>query len=200
MGEHYFSAQPTVPDRRRTLLVQLAGRRLTVQTASGVFCPDRLDQGTAVLLGHAPPPPAAGDLLDLGCGWGPIALTLGLLSPEADVWALDTNQRALELTRTNAETAGAIRVRAVLPDAVPGQLRFAAIWSNPPVRVGKAALHALLVRWLPRLDAGGTAYLVVQKNLGADSLHRWLETGLAGYVTDRYASDKGFRILRVARA
>lgn len=199
MGEHYFSARPQAAQRRRSLSVELAGRRLTLDTDAGVFCPDRVDQGTAVLLRHVPQPPSTGNLLDLGCGWGPIALSLGLLSPSADVWAIDINERALELTRANAEAAGIGRLEALLPDAVPADLRFVAIWSNPPIRVGKAALHDLLLRWLPRLEGGGAAYLVVQKNLGADSLHRWLQSTLREYATDRYASDKGFRILRTAR-
>lgn len=201
MGEHYFTAQPQTAERARELSVHLAGRRLLVRTASGVFCPDRVDQGTAVLLSHAPAPPETGNLLDLGCGWGPIALTLALRSPAADVWAVDSNERALELMRTNAATAGASRVRPALPDEVPATLRFAAIWANPPIRVGKAALHALLLRWLPSLEAGAAAYLVVQRNLGSDSLHRWLEQTLPeGYATDRFASDKGYRVLRVLRS
>jgi 16S rRNA G1207 methylase RsmC len=74
-------------------------------------------------------------------------------------------------------------------------VRFAAIYSNPPVRVGKAALHDLLLKWLPRLKPGGRAYLVVQRNLGADSLATWLAT--QGYQVGRLKSKKGYRILEV---
>jgi 16S rRNA G1207 methylase RsmC len=198
--EHYFSAQPAAPDERRTLHVRLAGRDAEVQTARGVFSADRLDLGTSVLLREVPDPPDGGDLLDLGCGWGPVALTMARLAPHARVWAVDVNERALDLVRRNAEALGLPGVRAATPDEVPDDVRFAAIWSNPPIRVGKEALHALLRRWLPRLDDGASAYLVVQRNLGADSLHRWLEAELGPALrTARAGSAKGFRVLRVTR-
>jgi 16S rRNA (guanine1207-N2)-methyltransferase len=198
-GEHYFTAQPAASTQRRTLEVELAGRRLSVVTAGGVFSPDRVDSGTQVLLREAPPPPVHGTFLDLGCGWGPVALSLGLLAPAATVYAVDVNERALELTRANAATAGLPNVRAAPPDEVPPDVRFDLIWSNPPIRVGKQALHGLLTAWLPRLTDAGEAYLVVQKNLGADSLQRWLRESL-GLPCDRVAVSKGFRILRVSRA
>ena len=95
---------------------------------------------------------------------------------------------------------GVVNLNAVLPDDVPDDVEFAAIWSNPPIRIGKAELHALLRRWLPRLGAGATAWLVVQKNLGADSLHRWLADDLGdGWHVERAASSKGFRVLAVTR-
>jgi 16S rRNA G1207 methylase RsmC len=202
MTDHYFSAEPTAPQRERELRVRLAGRDVGVLTAGGVFSADRLDLGTSVLLREAPAPPADGDLLDLGCGWGPLALTLGLLSPAARVWAVDVNPRARELTGRNASRLGLGKVRAVAPDEVPEQVRFAAIWSNPPIRVGKEQLHAILARWLPRLAEGAQAHLVVQRNLGADSLHRWLAEQLAatdGWRVERAGSAKGFRVLRVSR-
>lgn len=197
-GEHYFTARPASPDERRTLVVHLAGRDVEVETAGGVFSPDHVDHATRILLDHVPEPPTAGDLLDLGCGWGPITLDLALRSPDARVWAVDVNERALDLVRRNAEHAGATHVRAVAPDDVPADVRFTAIWSNPPIRVGKPALHALLAHWLPRLVPGGAAHLVVGKNLGADSLQRWLADELARRAdVERVATAKGFRVLRV---
>jgi 16S rRNA G1207 methylase RsmC len=198
--EHYFSADPATPDERRLLRVALVGREVIVETAPGVFCPDRVDLGTSVLLRHAPDPPEHGNLLDLGCGWGPISLALGLLSPSAHVWAVDVNARALELVRHNAARLGVESLTAVVPDEVPADVQFDAIWSNPPIRVGKEALHTLLQRWLPRLTQTGAAYLVVQKNLGADSLHRWLAEDVAGMACRRLASAKGYRVLEVTRA
>lgn len=199
-GDHYFSARPTGDLVPRTISVRLAGREVEVTTAGGVFSPDRLDTGTGVLLSSVPAPPPGGDLLDVGCGWGPIALTMALESPHATVWAVDVNERSLELTRRNAEALGLDNVRAVLPDEVPDDIVFRAVWSNPPIRVGKNELHALLERWLPRLDAGSDAWLVVQRNLGADSLHRWLQAELGDAVTVlRAATGKGYRVLRVRR-
>ncbi len=197
-GEHYFTSRPISLGDVRPLHVRLVGRSVTVQTAPGVFSPDRLDIGTAVLLDTVPPPPLAGALLDLGCGWGPLALTMGLLSPGAAVYAVDVNERALDLTRRNAVALGLTSVHACLPDQVPPDLRFATIWSNPPIRVGKAALHEQLRGWLARLERQGTAYLVVQKHLGADSLHRWITSEL-GMPCARIASARGFRVLAVTR-
>jgi len=194
--DHYFTAQPASPDERRLLRVWLAGRDVEVETAGGIFSPDHVDLGTRVLLDHVPAPPTEGDLLDLGCGWGPIALTLALQSPGARVWAVDVNERALDLTRRNAERLGVTNLRAVTPDRVPEDVVFATIWSNPPIRVGKDALHAMLRLWLGRRAPGGEAHLVVGKNLGADSLQRWIAAEL-GVAVERTASAKGFRVLAV---
>ena len=196
-GDHYFSAEPASAAERRSLDLDLAGRAVTVSVSGGVFSPGGLDKGTAVLLDSVPDPPDAGTFLDLGCGWGPIALTMALLSPAAAVWAVDVNERALALTRDNAAALGLGGVRSVTPEQVPTEVRFDLIWSNPPIRVGKAALHGMLRTWLPRLAPGGSAYLVVSKNLGADSLQRWIGTEL-GLDCHRAASSKGFRILVVS--
>jgi 16S rRNA (guanine1207-N2)-methyltransferase len=197
-GEHYFSASPGSDFKERSITVHLAGADRTVTTAGGVFSPERLDAGTRVLLDTVPVPPDGGNLLDLGCGWGPVALSLGLTSPEATVWAVDVNERALELVRRNASALGLRNVNAALPDGIPDDARFATIWSNPPIRVGKAELHAMLLRWLPRLEPGASAWLVVQRNLGSDSLHRWLEEALPeGFTVERAASSKGYRVLAV---
>jgi 16S rRNA (guanine1207-N2)-methyltransferase len=196
--EHYFTAEPAGDAERRPLRVHLAGRDVDVEVARGIFSPGGLDKGTAVLLEEAPDPPAAGTFLDLGCGWGPIALTLGLRSPSATVWALDVNERALDLCRRNAAALGLDGVHAVTADGIPAEVRFDLIWSNPPIRVGKRALHELLRTWLARLSPGGTAYLVVAKNLGSDSLRRWVEVEL-GMPCTRRASSRGFRVLEVGR-
>src|SRR4051812_4688467 len=199
---HYFTPRPGTPAGRAVVPVRLAGREVEVVTAAGVFSGDRVDLGTRVLLREAPQPPASGTLLDLGCGWGPLALTLGLLSPAATVWAVDVNERALELTRENAQRLGIRSLRPARPQDVPDGVRFDAIWSNPPIRIGKKALHALLLSWLPRLNPGAQAHLVVQRNLGADSLHAWLTHALAERAdVARAGSAKGYRVLRVtARA
>ncbi|KNX36822.1 class I SAM-dependent methyltransferase [Luteipulveratus halotolerans] len=198
--DHYFTAQPASAEERRTITVPLAGRSRPVEVARGIFSPDRIDQGTSVLLQHAPAPPEAGTFLDLGCGWGPIALTLALRSPAATVWAVDVNERALDLARRNAISLGLNGVRATTADDVPAGTTFDLIWSNPPIRVGKAVLHELMRTWLPRLAPGGSAYLVVQRNLGSDSLQKWLVAELGdGYDVSRLTSVKGFRILHVRR-
>ncbi|ROQ54414.1 16S rRNA m(2)G 1207 methyltransferase [Rathayibacter sp. PhB152] len=199
-AEHYFTSTPDGDLRPRRISARIAGRDLEVTTAGGVFSPGHVDLGTRVLLDAVPDAPASGDLLDLGCGWGPISLALALGSPDARVWAVDVNQRALELVRRNCADLGVTNVNAVLPEDVPEDVRFAAVWSNPPIRVGKAELHALLERWLPRLEADAEAWLVVQRNLGADSLLTWLTETFEGRLeVDRISSAKGFRVIRTTR-
>jgi 16S rRNA (guanine1207-N2)-methyltransferase len=197
-ADHYFSADPATPAHSRQIDIDVAGRRLRLESSTGVFSAGRLDLGTGLLLRKAPMPDPGTDgaLLDLGCGYGPIAVTLALAAPRATVYAVDVNRRALDLTRANAATAGAANVVVTEPDAVPGDVRFSQIWSNPPIRVGKQELHTLLATWLPRLAPHGTAWLVVARNLGADSLQGWLTT--QGWPAERHASGKGYRVLRVA--
>ncbi|MBP1303110.1 MULTISPECIES: class I SAM-dependent methyltransferase [unclassified Curtobacterium] len=199
-NEHYFSANPSSEARERQVHVTLAGRSLTLSTAAGVFSPDGVDRGTRVLLGSVPPPAPEGDLLDIGCGWGPIAITMALESPDARVWGVDVNERVLGLAQRNAVAAGVSNVTVGLPDELPADLRFRTIWSNPPIRVGKDELHAILLTWLPRLEVGGDAWLVVSKDLGGDSLQRWLGDALGdGFAVSRATTDKGFRVIRVRR-
>ncbi len=199
---HYFSPDVPAASEPREIDVVLRGRRVTVRTDRGVFSGDRLDPGTAVLLGTVPDPPPTGTFLDLGCGWGPVALALAQAAPQARVLAVDVNPRALELTHRNAADLGCSGVETVEPEALLARepdLALDLVWSNPPIRVGKPALHAMLATWLPRLAPGGSAYLVVSKNLGADSLQRWVVDQL-GQATERVASSKGFRVLRVDAA
>jgi len=192
---HYFEARPEVPSSPRTVRLKTADLDLVLEADRGVFGARAVDLGTTVLLKEAPPPPQKGDILDLGAGYGPIAIALARRAPQATVWAVDVNQRALELARRNAERNFSPNVAVKEPDQVPPDVRFAAIYSNPPVRVGKAPLHDLLLKWLPRLEPDGVAYLVVQRNLGADSLATWLIE--KGYPTTRLKSKKGYRILEV---
>ncbi|MBD3757154.1 MULTISPECIES: class I SAM-dependent methyltransferase [Microbacterium] len=199
-SDHYFSASPSSAENLRRIRVTLGGRSGEVTTAGGVFSPDHVDTGTAVLLANTPPPPPGGHLLDLGCGWGPIALSLAVQSPHATVWAVDVNERALDLVRRNAAEWGVDNINAVLPDDVPDSVRLRSIRSNPPIRVGKHELHGLLERWIPRLDERGDAWLVVQRNLGSDSLQRWLAATFDdGYSVARAATGRGFRVLKVRR-
>jgi len=173
----------------------MAGRQVELETDSGVFSARRLDPGTGVLLRHLGPVPPEGVLLDLGCGYGPLAVALALAAPASVVWAVDTNQRAVELTRRNAAALGLDNLRAGGAGDVGGEMRFAGMWSNPPIRIGKPALHGLLTTWLDRLALGARARLVVQKHLGSDSLARWLEA--EGYPTERVVSENAYRVLEV---
>lgn len=194
---HYFSERPETGSRPGSVDLVLPDLHLRLETDTGVFSPDRVDVGTRALLESVPPPPQEGDLLDLGCGYGPIALTMASRAPGATVWAVDVNRRSLELTERNAQAARLYKVRPVHVDEVPDDVKFRAIWSNPAIRIGKPALHEMLTRWLTRLTPDGVAYLVVQKHLGSDSLQRWL--GEQGWQASREASRAAYRILKVTR-
>jgi 16S rRNA G1207 methylase RsmC len=196
--EHYFSADPSVPFTRVPVSATVWGCELSLVTGSGVFAQGRLDIGTSILFRETEPP-AAGRVLDLGCGYGVIGLAIAAAVPDARVTAVDVNARAVLLANENAASLGvADRYAASLPDEVAADAEFDEIWSNPPIRIGKQALHELLLAWLPRLAPGGRAVMVVGKNLGADSLQRWL--GEQGWPTTRLASAKGFRVLETTRA
>jgi 16S rRNA G1207 methylase RsmC len=197
-ASQYFSEQPSGPEVRRKITVRVWGRELTLITANGVFAADGLDRGTAVLLRASPIPQGNPRILDLGCGYGPIAMALAVHCPGALVDAVDVNERALALCRDNAEALGVDdRVRVLRPEDVDPDTRYDEIWSNPPIRIGKQNLHELLLTWLARLAPDGVARLVVSKNLGADTLQRWLVE--QSYACERAASAKGFRVLVVRR-
>jgi 16S rRNA (guanine1207-N2)-methyltransferase len=202
VSSQYFAEQPAAAHRPGTVHVVLPDLHLALATDSGVFSPGRLDPGTRFLLEDAPAPPADGDLLDLGCGYGPLSLVLATRAPAARVWAVDVNRRAIDLCERNAGRAGLTNVCCVPvgesgPDSAPLPARYDLIWSNPPIRIGKPALHAVLTSWLGRLAPGAAAYLVVQRHLGSDSLQRWLEQ--TGWTAVRFAARAGYRILEVRR-
>lgn len=192
---HYFDDDPSVASEPVVIDVMLPDTAFVLETDRGVFSRGHVDTGTNLLLRAALPLASTGHLLDLGAGAGPIALAMARRSPQATVWAVDVNSRARDLCSRNAERNGIANLRAARPDDVPPEIRFASIWSNPPVRIGKPAMRALLLEWLARLDDRGSAALVVQKHLGADSLQRWLQ--LEGHPTNRVASKAGFRLLSV---
>ena len=197
---HYFASSPDGPLVTREITVNLNGNKTKVLTAGGIFSPEHIDQGTQVLLTHIENANPSGNFLDIGCGWGPIALALALHSPKATIYAIDVNERSLELTKMNSEKLGITNIIVCKPEEVPQEIQFDEIWSNPPIRVGKAVLHEILELWLNKLVSGGTARLVVQKNLGSDSLHKWLvEKFSPEFESTRVDTSKTFRVLKVSR-
>jgi len=197
---HYFASSPEGPLVTREITVNLNGNKTQVLTAGGIFSPEHIDQGTQVLLTHLEAANPTGTFLDIGCGWGPIALALALQSPKAKIYAIDVNERSLQLTKMNAEKLGISNIIVCKPEDVPQEIMFDEIWSNPPIRVGKKVLHEILNVWIKKLVQGGTARLVVQKNLGSDSLHKWLmEEFSPEFDSTRIDSSKTFRVLKVSK-
>ncbi|XCB30353.1 methyltransferase [Arcanobacterium hippocoleae] len=201
MSEHYFSAETQSPAIEKSVNILIRDREYQVTTMPGVFSHDGIDKGTAVFLRKVPLTtlPEFPKVLDLGCGWGPISLALGTAYPQADLFAVDVNERALELCKMNLAAAG-LKGEVVCEPELAARFmqdgtRLDLIWSNPPIRIGKAELHQLLLRWLSLLAPNGTAYFVVQKNLGADSLSKWLKS--QGYIAEKIGSAKGFRVIEV---
>ncbi len=210
VNEHYFSSheEPAASEADidfgslRDVSVHARGHHLKLKTADRVFSADRLDLGTEQLLNKAPALPGSGTFLDLGCGWGAVAVVMAIEVPDATVWAVDVNHRALALTKLNAKESGAknivtLEANKALTRARDEGIRFDVIWSNPPVRIGKTAMREMLLQWLDLLSTDGAAYFVVNRHLGADSLVTWLAT--QGFQASRIASRKGFRILQVTR-
>ncbi len=195
-NDHYFSANPTSSGAKRQVDLYLDDMALTLETDRSMFSPERIDPGTHFLLAQAPrDAEPSSRIADVGCGYGPIACCLARRHPRSEVIAVDINHRALDLCKRNAAALQLHNLTVVHADHLDPAARFDQIWSNPPIRIGKPALHELMIQWLNRLNAHGVAYFVVNKNLGADSLQRWLDS--LGYTTTRLGSRQAYRILEV---
>lgn len=193
--EHYFSSDPAAPKKTVSVLIQVGGTSIELEAASGTFSSSKLDAGTAVLLKQEEHFPKDGNVLDVGCGWGPIGLSIAAVASKCNVFGVDINQRSIEQSNLNSTNLGLTNYSAMHSRDLPEDLRFSAIWSNPPIRVGKKVLHELMETYIPRLEPGGKAMLVVQKNLGADSFQRWLSTRFPEAEVTRVATDKGYRVI-----
>ena len=198
--QHYFSEQPQTQTTSHQVEFELEGKAFNLTAASGTFSSTRLDAGTKVLLNESEFFPESGTILDIGCGWGPISIAIAALRPDTTVLGLDVNARSLELAASNASTLGLQNFKAVRASDIAEDQTFDGIWSNPPIRVGKAVLHGLMQTWLPKLNPGASAMLVVQKQLGAESFQKWLETSFEGFEVARHSIDKGYRVIRVTNS
>jgi 16S rRNA (guanine1207-N2)-methyltransferase len=198
--QHYFSEQPQTDAKTHSVEFELEGTVFNLTAASGTFSSTRLDSGTRVLLKESALFPDSGTVLDIGCGWGPISLAVATLRPETEVFGLDVNSRSLELAQANAAALKLKNFKAVRAEQIPNELLFDGIWSNPPIRVGKAVLHQLMRTWIPRLKPGASAMLVVQKQLGAESFQKWLAESFTEFDVAKQSIDKGYRVIRVTNS
>ena len=198
--QHYFSEQPQTDAKTHSVEFELEGTVFNLTAASGTFSSTRLDSGTRVLLKESALFPDSGTVLDIGCGWGPISLAVATLRPGTEVFGLDVNSRSLELAQANAAALKLKNFKAVRAEQIPDELLFDGIWSNPPIRVGKAVLHQLMQTWIPRLKPGASAMLVVQKQLGAESFQKWLSETFTEFDVAKQSIDKGYRVIRVTNS
>ena len=195
---HYFNRKPETPSKRQTMEVELAGSKLKVLTDRGVFSSAGVDKGTQVLLKHTELVAMSGTVMDLGAGWGAISISLARSNPDLEVLAIEINSRAIELIEANAELLNLQNIKTLQLSQVQNE-SIDQIWSNPPIRIGKPALHELLIESFTKLKKGGEAFLVVQKHLGADSLAKWLEQE-QNHRVQKIDNSKGFRVFRVTKA
>ena len=191
---HYFDEQTDTPSSPIVVDVTLPDTAFTMETDRGVFSHGHLDTATSLLLPNRDSDRRGGKPARPGMRGRPHRVDDGPTVTGRDRVG---DRRQPAGTRTlpprNAERNGIRSIRVAHPDEVPAGVTFETIWSNPPIRIGKAALHELLVTWMRRLTPDGRASLVVQKHLGADSLQKWL--GAQGWIFDRTASKAGFRVL-----
>jgi 16S rRNA (guanine1207-N2)-methyltransferase len=198
--QHYFSEQPETQTTTHPIEFELEGKTFNLTAASGTFSSTRLDAGTKILLRESAFFPDSGTILDIGCGWGPISIAIAALRPNTSVIGLDVNARSLELASANASALGLKNFKAVRAPEIAEDQLFDGIWSNPPIRVGKAVLHELMQTWIPKLKPGASAMLVIQKQLGAESFQKWLESSFEGFTVTRHSIDKGYRVIRVTNS
>lgn len=166
--EHYYSENPKSRHHIFDIKYKLGDLELNFTTDTGVFSKTRVDYGTDILIRSLPP--LHGKILDLGCGYGPIGISLAKLNPDSQITMVDINQRAVELARQNIQRNNVQNAIAFQSDGfekVDGL--FNVIVSNPPIRAGKKVIYPLFERSIDYLDKEGTLYLVIQKKQGAKS-------------------------------
>jgi len=198
MSEHYFSAQPQAARRPRTVTVALRGREYVFVTDAGVFSRGRVDKGTRLLIEHLPLP-AAGPVLDLGCGYGPVGVVVAAESPAARVLMVDVNERAVALARENLARNGIGNASAVVGDGFgpAAGRKFSLIVSNPPIRAGKRVVYRWVEEAYRHLEPGGRLLMVARTSQGARSLAQHM-AAVFGNVRE-VAKGGGYRVLEAVR-
>lgn len=178
MSDHYYSEQPQSPHALKTLTITLKNHDLTFTTDSGVFSKDRIDFGTRLLIETFSSDKAQGDLLDLGCGYGPIGITLAKDYPNRHITLSDVNERAVMLAKKNASQNKVSNVEVLQSDGFSNltNKKFAAIITNPPIRAGKKLIYALFAKSIEHLQENGSLWIVIQKKQGAPSAIKYLKS------------------------
>ncbi|WP_243299662.1 class I SAM-dependent methyltransferase [Bacillus litorisediminis] len=177
MTDHYYSRKPEVMSNRSTVIFQRHNRSIRFTTDAGVFSKKEVDFGTRTLLESFEPPQVQGPFLDVGCGYGPIGITIALDYPERLVHMVDINERAIQLAEENAEANRAENVNIYESEGFGSvtENNFAAILTNPPIRAGKQVVHDILRKSYDHLVQNGELWVVIQKKQGAPSAKEKLE-------------------------
>jgi 16S rRNA (guanine1207-N2)-methyltransferase len=193
MPDHYFSRSPESAHRPGECQFAYRGHGLSFETDAGVFSRDGLDKGTELLLCALPD--LSGDVLDLGCGWGAVGISVARAYPAVRVTMADINSRAVELSRKNVRRNG-VCARVLESDGYSAlsEEKFSFILTNPPIRAGKQVIYDLFAKSAEHLLPGGSLYLVIRKQQGAPSAITYLNTIYAKtQIVERGA---GFWVIR----
>ncbi|PRO64618.1 class I SAM-dependent methyltransferase [Alkalicoccus urumqiensis] len=194
MSEHYYSRRPGTESRKETIELDISGKSMPFWVDRGVFSRGGLDFGSRLLLESWEAPSVDGPVLDAGCGWGPLGLTIASWCPEREVVLVDINERSAELSRANAERQrlGNVTVRQqnLMEGEEPGT--YAAVVTNPPIRAGKDVVFQLYEGAWEVLRPGGVLYVVIQKKQGAPSTKQKLQD--LGFHVETKAKSKGYFI------
>ncbi|MFZ3578079.1 class I SAM-dependent methyltransferase [Virgibacillus sp. DJP39] len=196
MSEHYFSQKPQSKSSPKTWSYQLREKEYTFTSDYGVFSKNEIDYGSRLLIDHFVEPNKSGSVLDLGCGYGPIGITIADTYPDRKVVFADVNERAIKLAEQNAEQNKVRNTEFVKSDRFSNlaDYTFASIVTNPPIRAGKQVVHAMIEESRRVLDESGEFWIVIQKKQGAPSAKEKV-TSVFGNV-EVVAKDKGYFLFR----
>lgn len=199
MSEHYYAKDPKVKSQPKDWTAELRGKTMRFKTDAGVFSKGEVDFGSRLLVESFSMPEVKGDVLDVGCGYGPIGLTIAASFPERHIQMVDVNERALALSKHNAGQNGISNATIYSSDALSAVqgADFAAILTNPPIRAGKDTVFAFYDHSFAKLQLGGELWVVIQKKQGAPSTMKRLEE-LFGNV-ETVAKKRGYFILRAIK-
>ena len=196
---HYFDLDPSLASKERNIEFVIDGRIITLVSDNGVFSKNKVDEGSLAFLKVIVPLRLSGKILDLGCGYGTIGLTIALTSPEARLDLADINTRALALCEKNAEKLGVSHRVTVLQSDIYQNIegKYDSIVVNPPIRAGKVVTYAMYEGAINHLIDGGSLFIVIRKNQGAPSASKYIQ-GIFGNIT-LLKKDKGYYIYQATK-
>ncbi|WLR58085.1 class I SAM-dependent methyltransferase [Guptibacillus hwajinpoensis] len=199
MGEHYYTKNPGVKSSPNKIDADLRGRKFQFTTDSGVFSKKEIDFGSKLLIESFEEPELEGDIVDVGCGYGPIGISLASEFSNRYFYMLDINERATELAMSNAIKNRVHNLSVMASDQlnVLKDKTFASVLTNPPIRAGKQVVHGILEEAYDVLKKGGTLWVVIQKKQGAPSAITRLQEMFEHVET--VVKKKGYYILKAVK-